>query len=85
MESDVSRLTDENTERVHAHWRDRLQEVLRQQAWRQERRDGPRPCRWTKTAGPRTDEPEWTRLARIRALHAKVGTNRASVPKPPSG
>lgn len=84
LENEVSRLTDDKTERVHAHWRDRLQEVLREQAWRQERTESA-PAPPDEDGWAPDDAPDWSRLARLRELNAKVGTNRASVPKPLNG
>jgi DNA primase len=84
LEGEVSRLTDDKAERVHAHWRDRLQEVLRERAWKQARIDAA-PAALDEDGWAPDDEPEWSRLARLRELHAKVGTNRASVPKPHNG
>jgi hypothetical protein len=86
IEGEVSRLTEDVTERVHAHWRDRLQEVQRRRAWEQAQ-PGPAPhaAPLDEDGWAHEEEPEWSRLARLRALHEKVGANRASVPKPLGG
>jgi DNA primase len=82
IEHEVSRLTDEAGERIHSHWRDRLQEVLRSAAWR-DAAGADAPIDEDGWAPP--DEPEWARLARLRELHQKVGAKRATVPKPLGG
>lgn len=83
IEDEVSRLTDEIRERIHAHWRDRLGEVLRAAAWREAATGASTTV--DEDGWAPSDDPEWARLARLRALHERVGANRASVPKPLNG
>lgn len=82
LEDEVSRITDHDTTRVHEHWRDRLAEVLREAAWR-EASSSPPVADEDSWAPP--DDADWSRLARLRELHQKVGAKRGSVPRPPSG
>lgn len=88
LEAAVASLTDEKGERVHAHWRDRLGEVLRDDAWRQVRAAAaaaPEPVVVDEDSWAPEIEPEWAGLEKLRKLHKSVGANRASLPKPLSG